>query len=125
MYYKYAPIYKYGLLFLVVYMFMRHQKIMNYDTLLINTTMIVLVMFIFDSILIFDHPSLLEETHKKKHKNSNSEITITDDELDDIINSFDVNIDEEPNDNIQVNVNPRYNNFNNNTRKRFYDTTMI
>lgn len=123
--YKYPPIYKYGLLFLVIYMFMKHQKILPQDKLLLNAIMIILIFFIFDNIIINNHPSLLEDVISNTKKKNDDFDDISDDELDDIINSFDMNIESElSNDDRQINVR--------NTRKsppqqqrQYYDTTMV
>jgi hypothetical protein len=96
--YKYPSIYKYGLLLLVIYMFIKHQKIMSADKMLLNSVIITLLVFILDNIIIKDHPTLLEETYKRKSKKSDDDFDeqddISDDELDEIINSYDVSIDE-------------------------------
>ena len=117
--YKYPPIYKYGLLFLVIYMFMKHQKILTQDKLLLNAVMITLLIFVFDSVMIKNHTSLLEnsiDNTKLSHKKSKHIDNISDDDLDEIINSYDVSIEEElqrdnvhnndsnDNGNIQVNI---------------------
>ena len=56
MIYSYPPIYKYCFLFLIIYMFVKHQKIMLPNVLLLNTIFIVLFVTLFDYVLIEDHP---------------------------------------------------------------------
>jgi CBS-domain-containing membrane protein len=125
--YKYPPIYKYGLLLLVIYMFIKHQKIMSSDKILLNSVIITLVVFIFDNVIIKDHPSLLEEMYKKKSSQSDDDYDeqddISDNELDEIINSYDVSIDE------RLNRNPREIDINIQRQqpyqREYFDTNMV
>lgn len=56
MIYSYPPIYKYCILFLIIYMFIKHQKIMLPNILLLNTVFILLFIIFIDYILIDNHP---------------------------------------------------------------------
>ena len=58
--YKYPPLYKYCLLLLIIYLFLKHQKIIQADKLLINSLIITIIVGIFDYVLIDEHPSLFE-----------------------------------------------------------------
>ena len=58
--YKYPPIYKYGFLLLVIYMFLKYQKIMTPEKLLYNSVFIIIIFGIFDYIIIDNHPYPLE-----------------------------------------------------------------
>ena len=98
--YKYPPIYKYGLLLLTIYMFIKHQKIMTPDKILLNCVLITLIVFIFDSIIIQNHPNLLEDSKEKKIKSESDdtdeyleENELSDDEINEIIHSYDTDID--------------------------------
>lgn len=98
--YKYPPIYKYGLLLLTIYMFIKHQKILTPDKILFNSVLIVLIVFIFDNIIIRDHPNLLEDVEfsnisskKQDDDDDDFEKELSDDELDEIINSYDNDIE--------------------------------
>ena len=84
MHYKYAPIYKYGLFMLLIYMFFKHQRIMTPNKLLVNSLMITLFFVILDYILIDGNPPPFETDQSKKNKE-----IISDDELEDIIIAFD------------------------------------
>jgi len=82
--YKYPPVYKYGLLLLTIYMFLKHQKILTSEKILINSVLIILIFFIFDNIIIDQHPNLLED-----NKNINTDESI------DIYDEFDNNFDDD------------------------------
>lgn len=58
--YKYPPLYKYLLLLLIIYMFLKYQNCMNDEELLVNSLLIVLFVCILDYILINGQPKLLE-----------------------------------------------------------------
>lgn len=87
--YKYPPIYKYGLLLLTIYMFIKHQKILPPDKILINSIFITLIVFIYDNIIIKNHPSiLLDNSNKKREYIEDFEEELSEDEINTIINSF-------------------------------------
>lgn len=120
--YKYPPIYKYGLLLLTIYMFIKHQKIMTPDKILLNSVLITLIMFIFDNIIIGDHPNLLEDSKEKKISSDdiddNLENELSDDEINEIIHSYDTDIDSRSNKQ-QINVNIKR------PSREYHDTNMI
>lgn len=98
--YKYPPIYKYSFLLLVIYMLIKHQKIMSQDKLLTNSIIITLIILIIDWIVVENHPSLFEETYsdiklvgyvENKYKQNDENIHADSDDLDD----FDLSIDKE------------------------------
>jgi len=62
--YKYPPIYKYVLLFAIVYMFLKYQNIMNTESLVVNTSLIVLFACVLDYILIKDQPKFFGDETK-------------------------------------------------------------
>ena len=114
--YKYSPIYKYGLLLLIIYMFLKHQKVMTSDKILINSVAIVIFIGIFDYVLIRNHPSLFEQM-----PNENFEETVSEDDIDDIINSYESSHHEDTNIDQSVmggGVSTREN-------KQYYSTDMI
>lgn len=124
--YKYPPIYKYGLLLLTIYMFIKHQKIMTSDKILLNAVLITLIIFIFDNIIIQDHPSLLEDVNLKKNQNNSEETEdfeseLSDDEIDEIINSYNTDIDSRSEKNKQININIKRQQ----PQMDYYDTNMI
>ena len=63
--YKYPPIYKYILLLLTIYMFLKHQNIMTDEEILTNSVIIVIFTCIFDYVLINGSPKLLDIDNKK------------------------------------------------------------
>lgn len=122
--YKYPPIYKYGLLLLTIYMFIKHQKIMTPDKILLNCVLITLIMFIFDNIIIQNHPNLLEDSKEKKLKlvsddtDEDMENELSDDEINEIIHSYDTDIDSRSAKQ-QININMKR------QQPEYYDTNMI
>jgi hypothetical protein len=66
MHYKQPPIYKYGLMLILIYLFIKHQRIIPNDKILKNAVVISLMMIILDYIIIHKHPYPLENAHKKK-----------------------------------------------------------
>uniref|UniRef100_A0A6C0EC23 Uncharacterized protein n=1 Tax=viral metagenome TaxID=1070528 RepID=A0A6C0EC23_9ZZZZ len=54
--YKYPPLYKYAAYLIIVYMFLRHQKIMQKNVLLINSIILTLIVATFDYLFVVDHP---------------------------------------------------------------------
>lgn len=86
--YKYPPIYKYGLIMLLIFMYFKHQRIMSHDKILTNSIVITCFVAILDYILIRNHPTPLESKQNKESKES-SEEKFSDDDIEDIINSYD------------------------------------
>ena len=58
--YKYHPTFKHLTYFVIIYMFLRHQKLMPNDILLINSVILTLFLIILDHILISGHISPFE-----------------------------------------------------------------
>ncbi len=58
--YKYPSLYKYCLLLLTIFLFLKHQKIIHPDKLLINSLIITVIVGVFDYVLIDDHPTLFQ-----------------------------------------------------------------
>lgn len=93
MQYKYAPIYKYGFLLLTIYTFIKHQKIMTQDKLLLNSVIITIIIGLVDFIIINNHPALFSDEHNENFSKS-SENNVTDTDTDDL-DDFDLSIDKE------------------------------
>ena len=93
MIYSYPPIYKYCFLFLIIYMFIKHQKIMLPNVLLLNTIFFILFVVLIDYILIEDHPYpfVTENTDDELFEEFEEEIDNTNDVKDDEIPVFDKN----------------------------------
>jgi hypothetical protein len=127
--YKYPPIYKYGLLLLTIYMFLKHQKIMSAEKLLTNSLLITLMLGVLDYILIAEHPAPFDSKHNSTEKESFDKLFDEDSEK--IIESYDVSIlddlEEDNNDYDMLNINingagpsHRYgNNHNSDPRNRY------
>ncbi len=106
--YKYPPIYKYGLLLLTIYMFLKHQKIMSAEKLLTNSLLITLMLGVLDYILIANHPTPFDSKSTEKE----SFDKLFDEDSEKIIESYDVSIlddleeeDENNNDYDMLNIN--------------------
>lgn len=125
--YKYPPIYKYGLLLLTIYMFIKHQKILTQDKILLNSVLITLIIFVFDNIIIKNHPTLLENSKEQKHTDFDEETTyddfeneLSDDEINEIRDSYDIDMDSHMSPQQKINVNIKRH-----SRNQQYDTNMI
>lgn len=93
--YKYPPIYKYGFLLIIIYLLLKHQKIMQQNKLLINSILITLIIGVIDYIIIEDHPMPLDNVENdKKNKEDFDVLFENDEDMEEIINSYDVSIDE-------------------------------
>ena len=89
--YKCPPIYKYGLLLIIIYMLFKHQKIVPADKLLINSVIITLVIWLLDYMLIREHEHIFgNDVNDDKHEKFKNDFD--DGEIEEIINSYDVNI---------------------------------
>lgn len=103
--YKYPPIYKYGFLLLIIFMFFKHQKIMSQEKILINTVALTLFFGVVDYIMIENHPNLFYS------KNQDVDIKTREDfseDIEEILDADDVSIlnnIEEDNRNTNHNVN--------------------
>lgn len=101
--YKYSPIYKYGILFVVIYMFLKYQRIIPNDKLLLNSIVITLIIVMFDYMFIDEHPFIFgeDETQEvEEHYENENENKIETDEtnandIEEIINSYDSSIEQE------------------------------
>jgi hypothetical protein len=85
--YKYPPIYKYGLLFLIIYMFFKHQQIMSSELLLTNSIMLTLIVMLIDYIIIKDQPNLFTFSNKMTGS-EHFDDAFSDEDIDEIINSI-------------------------------------
>ena len=91
--YKYPPIYKYGLLMLLIFMYFKHQRIMSHDKILINSIVITCIIVVLDYILIRNHPAPLETKIKETYEEN-----FSNEDIEDIINSYDEDSENESND---------------------------
>lgn len=72
--YRYSPIYKYIVLFIVIFLFFKHQKIIQDDLAIVNAIIITLMLVTFDYILIKDHPGPFKSTKEDFDSDTDSEI---------------------------------------------------
>lgn len=86
--YKYPPIFKYIILLLCIFMFIKHLKIMsNKDDLVLSVSILLMVM-IFDYILIDEHPNLLDVDTEYFAK-IDIEDDVSDKDIEEILNTYD------------------------------------
>lgn len=90
--YKYPPIYKYCLILFLTYMFIKHQKILNSEKNLINSIAITCFIIILDYIIIKKHPMPFD-TKYINTEDSRPEVEFTDEDIEEIINSYDEDSD--------------------------------
>lgn len=60
--YQYYPIVKHVTYFILIYLFLRHQKLMANDILIINSVILTLFMIIVDHMFISNHPSPFDKS---------------------------------------------------------------
>lgn len=77
--YKYHPAFKHIIYFIISYMFLRHQKLMNNELLLMNTIILTLFIIILDHLFISGHitpfePLTYEYINEKEIKKLEKEI---------------------------------------------------
>ena len=58
--YKYHPIYKYGVFFILTYTFLRHQELMEHNLLLLNCALITIFVMIVDQMFIHNHITIVQ-----------------------------------------------------------------
>lgn len=102
MQYKCQPVFKYSLLFLVVYMFFMHQKALPPNKMLSNAFLITAIIVLFDYIVIKDHPTPFVQTNetaetaeKMESESKNSRHRHKKDENDDLSIASELGIDED------------------------------
>lgn len=103
--YKYPPIYKYGFLLLIIYMFLKYQKIMTGDKLLYNSILIIIILAIVDYIVIDNHPYPLENFDDIKDDEFEDKL-----DIESIINTIDDSLDIDDDDYVNNN-NRNFDNF--------------
>lgn len=94
--YKYPPLFKYIILLLCIFMFIKHLKIMsNKDNTILTISILIMVM-IFDYIIIDDHPDLLGGDIEKITMVSDMDFVnddvsndVSDKDIEEILNTYD------------------------------------
>jgi len=105
-------------------MFIKHQKILSSDKILLNSVLITLIVFVFDNVIIREHPGMFEDSNEKKQNLSISdeddfENDLSDDEINEIIQSYDTDMDSRSSKEININIKRKP------TQKEYYDSNMI
>lgn len=82
--YKYPPICKYGLLLILIFLFIKHQHIMIDEKILFNSISIVLIFIAIDYIIIKNHEPILgvSDNDPNKNKHTLEPFSISDDDVD-------------------------------------------
>ncbi len=62
--YKYPPVYKYIILLIVITSFLRYYKVITKENFLVIAGIFTYMTFVFDYIVIRNHPSLFTEGHE-------------------------------------------------------------
>ena len=84
--YKCPPIYKYGFFLVVVYMYFKHQCAPS-ELLLSNAIILTLIMIMLDYIIVRDMPTMFEYKIKENNKKSEKDVKLSDEDINEIINS--------------------------------------
>lgn len=85
--YKFAPLYKYLLYFVIVYMFFKHQKNYTIEKILSNTISLTFIIISLDYLLIDDHPCPTGNCNSDDIPDDNIDIDdIYEDEIEEIDN---------------------------------------
>ncbi len=88
--YKYPPIFKYIILLICIFMFIKHLKIMvNHQNLMITISVVIMIM-IFDYILIDNHTELLGNPKENFVDSSLLDDPIFDKDIDDILENYNI-----------------------------------
>ena len=58
--YKYHPIYKYTVFFVLIYMYLRYENLMKHDVLLLTSLIITVFIMILDHMFIHNHITLVQ-----------------------------------------------------------------
>jgi hypothetical protein len=61
MYYKYPPVYKYIILLILITTFLKYYKVITKENYLLIASIFAYMVFVFDYVLIEEHPNLFEE----------------------------------------------------------------
>jgi hypothetical protein len=69
MYYKYPPVYKYIILLILITTFLKYYKVITKENYLLIASIFAYMVFVFDYVLIEEHPNLFDEKKiEKKNK---------------------------------------------------------
>lgn len=93
MYYKHPPIYKYIILLILITTFLKYYKVITKENYLLISSVFTYMVFIFDYVLIEEHPNLFNDSinidkkvkedktkcKKKKEKIKSKKIKVIDD----------------------------------------------
>jgi hypothetical protein len=61
MYYKYPPVYKYIILLILITTFLKYYKVITKENYLLIASIFAYMIFVFDYVLIEDHPNLFDD----------------------------------------------------------------
>lgn len=90
--YKYPPLFKYIILLLCIFMFIKHLKIIPNKDNSILTISILIMIIIFDYIIIDEHPDLLGGDMEKFTSSPDTNLIgddVSDKDIEEILNTYD------------------------------------
>ena len=67
--YKYPPVYKYIILLIVITSFLRYYKVVTKENFLVIAGIFTYMTFVFDYVVIRNHPTLFTEGHELEKNN--------------------------------------------------------
>jgi hypothetical protein len=70
--YKYPPVYKYIILLILITTFLKYYKVITKDNYMVIGVIFTYMTFVFDFILIENHPSLFANCEPKNNNNINN-----------------------------------------------------
>ena len=70
--YKYPPVYKYIILLILITTFLKYYKVITKDNYMVIGVIFTYMSFVFDFILIENHPSLFANCEPKNNNNINN-----------------------------------------------------
>lgn len=62
--YRYPPLYKYVVLFIILFLFLRYYKQITPDKYLLVAILVTLLVVALDYMMIFDHPAIITTEEK-------------------------------------------------------------
>lgn len=84
--YKYSPIFKYIVLLLAIFMFIKHTKILTNNNIFLISISILAIVMVFDYTIIDKHPNLLINSDEIEEFDDN---IITNEDIQSIIDNYD------------------------------------
>ena len=87
--YKISPIFKYIILFIIIFLFIKHLNVLSFRNNIVCSTFAVITFVILDYMMIYDHPNLFEIKSSSKKQNDDDTTTENNEDIDTIIDTLD------------------------------------